>query len=163
ASTRRSAAPGTRTATAAGRGTCGPRSATSRPWRPAARPRRPASASTPRPGGWRRCSWPSAPGRVSRRRRSRWGSSTGWARRPGPAERPAWGAGAFVDVAGRVQDFAAMPFHASVPEWDADLVAGDPLGFPGYAGRRAARGEGGEAVATGRTEHYAYVDLRFDV
>lgn len=83
--------------------------------------------------------------------------------RPGPDERPAWGAGALVDVAGRVQDFAAMPFHASVQEWDADLVAGDPLGFPGYADRRAALVEGGEAVATGRTEHYAYVDLRFDV
>src|SRR5690606_36153308 len=56
-----------------------------------------------------------------------------------------------------------MPFHASVQEWDADLVAGDPLGFPGYAERRRELAEGGEAVATGRTEHYAYVDLRFDV
>src|SRR5690606_14906186 len=56
-----------------------------------------------------------------------------------------------------------MPFHASVQEWDADLVAGDPLGFPGYAERRRELAEGGEAVATGRTEHYAYLDLRFDV
>src|SRR5690606_40998866 len=52
---------------------------------------------------------------------------------------------------------------ASVQEWDADLVAGDPLGFPGYAERRRELAEGGEAVATGRTEHYAYLDLRFDV
>jgi acetyl-CoA carboxylase carboxyl transferase subunit beta len=67
-------------------------------------------------------------------------------------------------VAGhRVRDFPAMPFHPSVQEWDADLLAGDPLGFPGYDERRQALAGTGEAVATGRTEHYAYVEGRFDV
>lgn len=56
-----------------------------------------------------------------------------------------------------------MPFHPSVQEWDADLLAGDPLGFPGYDERRRALAETGEAVRTGRTEHYAYIDSRFDV
>jgi hypothetical protein len=36
----------------------------------------------------------------------------------------------------RMRDFPAMPFHPSVQEWDADLLAGDPLGFPGYDERR---------------------------
>ena len=51
-----------------------------------------------------------------------------------------------------------MPFHPSVQEWDADLLAGDPLGFPGYDERRRALAKTGEAVTTGRTEHYAYID-----
>jgi acyl-CoA carboxylase subunit beta len=56
-----------------------------------------------------------------------------------------------------------MPFHPSLQVWDADVFAGDPLGFPGYDERRRALVETGEAVVTGRTEHYAYVDGRFDV
>ena len=56
-----------------------------------------------------------------------------------------------------------MPFHPSLQVWDADVLAGDPLGFPGYDERRPALAETGEAVVTGRTEHYAYVDGRFDV
>jgi acyl-CoA carboxylase subunit beta len=56
-----------------------------------------------------------------------------------------------------------MTFHPSVQEWDADLLAGDPLGFPGYDERRRALVETGEAVATGRTEHYAYIDGCFEV
>ena len=56
-----------------------------------------------------------------------------------------------------------MPFHPSVQEWDADLLAGDPLGFPGYDERRRALVETGEAVRTGRTEHYAYIDGCFEV
>ncbi|HET6953056.1 MAG TPA: carboxyl transferase domain-containing protein [Acidimicrobiales bacterium] len=56
-----------------------------------------------------------------------------------------------------------MPFHPSVHEWDADLFAGDPLGFPGYEERRRALRDTGEAVRTGRTEHYAYIDGCFDV
>jgi len=56
-----------------------------------------------------------------------------------------------------------MPFHPSVQEWDADLLAGDPLGFPGYDERRRHLAESGEAVRTGRTEHYAYVEGRFEV
>jgi acyl-CoA carboxylase subunit beta len=56
-----------------------------------------------------------------------------------------------------------MPFHPSVQEWDAGLLAGDPLGFPGYDARRRELATTGEAVTTGRTEHYAYIDGRFDV
>lgn len=58
-----------------------------------------------------------------------------------------------------------MAFHPVVEEWDTDLTAGDPLGFPGYAGARAAaRAAGeGESVRTGRTEHYAFVAGRFEV
>src|SRR5262245_40349839 len=56
-----------------------------------------------------------------------------------------------------------MPFHPSVQEWDADLFAGDPLGFPGYEERRRALADSGEAVRTGRTEHYAFTEGRFDV
>ncbi|HEX5365986.1 MAG TPA: carboxyl transferase domain-containing protein [Acidimicrobiales bacterium] len=56
-----------------------------------------------------------------------------------------------------------MTFHPSVQEWDADVLGGDPLGFPGYDQRRRALAETGEAVATGRTEHYAYIEGCFDV
>lgn len=66
-------------------------------------------------------------------------------------------------AAGGVGDLSAMPFHASIQEWDADLLAGDPLGFPGYEERRRGLAETGEAVTTGRTEHYAYIEGRFDV
>ena len=57
----------------------------------------------------------------------------------------------------------AMTFHPSVQEWDADLLAGDPLGFPGYDERRRALAKTGEAVTTGRTEHYAYIEGCFEV
>jgi acetyl-CoA carboxylase carboxyl transferase subunit beta len=56
-----------------------------------------------------------------------------------------------------------MPFHPSIQEWDADVLAGDPLGFPGYGERQRELSTSGEAVATGRTEHYAYIEGRFDV
>ncbi len=72
-------------------------------------------------------------------------------------------ASVLVAAACRVRDFPAMPFHPSVQEWDADLLAGDPLGFPGYDERRHALTATGEAVTTGRTEHYAYIDGRFEV
>jgi acetyl-CoA carboxylase carboxyl transferase subunit beta len=42
-------------------------------------------------------------------------------------------------------------------EWDADLVGGDPLGFPGYTPPRP------ESVLTGRTALYAVIEGRFDV
>ena len=60
------------------------------------------------------------------------------------------------------QDSPPMPFHPVVEEWDADLAAGDPLGFPGYA-ERAPEPDGHEAVRTGRTGHYAFIESRFDV
>jgi acetyl-CoA carboxylase alpha subunit len=56
-----------------------------------------------------------------------------------------------------------MPFHPSIQVWDADVLAGDPLGFPGYDERRRTLADTGEAVSTGRTEHYAYIEGRFDV
>jgi acyl-CoA carboxylase subunit beta len=56
-----------------------------------------------------------------------------------------------------------MPFHRTTEEWDADLIAGDPLGFPGYAAQRDALAASGEAVRTGRTEHYAFIEGRFEV
>jgi acetyl-CoA carboxylase carboxyl transferase subunit beta len=55
-----------------------------------------------------------------------------------------------------------VPFHPLVEEWDAGLAAGDPLGFPGYAERLRDQGPG-ESVRTGRTEHYAFIESRFDV
>jgi acetyl-CoA carboxylase alpha subunit len=56
-----------------------------------------------------------------------------------------------------------MPYHPVAEEWDADVFAGDPLGFPGYDERLRVLGDTGEAVATGRTDHYAFIDGRFDV
>jgi acyl-CoA carboxylase subunit beta len=57
-----------------------------------------------------------------------------------------------------------VPFHPPVEEWDAGVFAGDPLGFPGYdERRRALAASGEESVRTGRTEHYAFVDGRFEV
>ncbi|HKH07048.1 MAG TPA: carboxyl transferase domain-containing protein, partial [Acidimicrobiales bacterium] len=53
-----------------------------------------------------------------------------------------------------------MPFHLVTEEWDADLTAGNPLGFPGYGDRPP---ELGESVRTGRTAAYAFVEGRFDV
>jgi acyl-CoA carboxylase subunit beta len=52
--------------------------------------------------------------------------------------------------------------HPLVEEWDADVVGGDPLGFPGYA-PALARAGGRESVLTGRTASYAVVAGRFDV
>jgi acetyl-CoA carboxylase carboxyl transferase subunit beta len=51
-----------------------------------------------------------------------------------------------------------VPLHPLQTEWDADLRGGDPLGFPGYGGAPER-----ESVLTGRTEHYALVESRFDV
>jgi acyl-CoA carboxylase subunit beta len=56
-----------------------------------------------------------------------------------------------------------MPFHRTTEEWDADLIAGDPVGFPGYAAQRDMLAASGEAVRTGRTEHYAFIEGRFEV
>jgi acyl-CoA carboxylase subunit beta len=53
-----------------------------------------------------------------------------------------------------------MPFHAVEEFWDTDLVAGDPLGFPGYD---VAGIEPGDAVVTGRTSAYAFIQNRFEV
>jgi acetyl-CoA carboxylase carboxyl transferase subunit beta len=55
-----------------------------------------------------------------------------------------------------------MPFHPVVEEWDAQLAAGDPLDFPGYA-ERAPDPDDHEAVRTGRTERYAFIESDFDV
>jgi acyl-CoA carboxylase subunit beta len=54
-----------------------------------------------------------------------------------------------------------MPFHPVAQEWDAELKAGDPLGFPGYDDRRRALDY--ESVRTGCTQHYAFVEGCFDV
>ncbi|HZA78608.1 MAG TPA: carboxyl transferase domain-containing protein [Acidimicrobiales bacterium] len=56
-----------------------------------------------------------------------------------------------------------MPFHPVIEDWDTGLIAGDPLDFPGYDERRLAMAETGEAVRTGRTEHYAFIESRFEV
>jgi acyl-CoA carboxylase subunit beta len=56
-----------------------------------------------------------------------------------------------------------MPFHPTTEEWDADLVGGDPLGFPGYDAQLNALEASGESVRTGRTEHYAFIEGRFEV
>jgi acetyl-CoA carboxylase alpha subunit/acetyl-CoA carboxylase beta subunit len=56
-----------------------------------------------------------------------------------------------------------MPFHPTTEEWDTDLIAGDPLGFPGYVEQRQAVAASGESVRTGRTEHYAFIEGRFEV
>jgi acyl-CoA carboxylase subunit beta len=54
-------------------------------------------------------------------------------------------------------------FHPVTEEWDADLIAGDPLGFPGYDQQRRTIADTGESVRTGRTEHYAFIEGRFEV
>ncbi|MGH9289538.1 MAG: carboxyl transferase domain-containing protein [Acidimicrobiales bacterium] len=53
--------------------------------------------------------------------------------------------------------------HPVTEEWDADLIAGDPLGFPGYDEQRRTLADTGESVRTGRTEHYAFIEGRFEV
>jgi len=60
-------------------------------------------------------------------------------------------------------DCPTVPFHATVAEWDADVLAGDPLGFPGYEERLRALASTGESVRTGRTERYAFIEGRFEV
>jgi acetyl-CoA carboxylase carboxyl transferase subunit beta len=50
-----------------------------------------------------------------------------------------------------------VPLHPLQTEWDADLTAGDPLGFPGYVPPTE------ESVLTGRTDAYALIEGRFDV
>src|SRR5438270_8322406 len=49
------------------------------------------------------------------------------------------------------------PPHPVVEEWDVDLSGGNPLGWPGYDPPAE------ESVVTGRTQHYAFVEGRFDV
>jgi len=47
-------------------------------------------------------------------------------------------------------------------EWDAILMAGNPIGFPGYADQLGSV-DSDEAVRTGRAERYAFIESRFDV
>ncbi|HUQ39628.1 MAG TPA: carboxyl transferase domain-containing protein [Acidimicrobiales bacterium] len=55
-----------------------------------------------------------------------------------------------------------MPLHPLTAEWDLDLVGGDPLGFPGYAGQLARLD--GESVRTGVTDAgYVCIEGRFEV
>ena len=54
-------------------------------------------------------------------------------------------------------------FHPVVEEWDRDVRSGDPLRYPGYDAELATLEPGEDAVRTGRTEHYAFVEGRFDV
>ena len=54
-------------------------------------------------------------------------------------------------------------FHPVVEEWDREVRSGDPLRYPGYAAEVAALEPGEDAVRTGRTAHYAFVEGRFDV
>ena len=50
-----------------------------------------------------------------------------------------------------------MPLHPLKAEWDAGLIGGDPLQFPGYDPPPE------ESVRTGRTDDYALIEGRFDV
>lgn len=50
-----------------------------------------------------------------------------------------------------------MPPHTAKALWDDDIVGDDPLSWSGY------RAPAEESVVTGRTEHYAFVEGRFDV
>jgi acetyl-CoA carboxylase carboxyl transferase subunit beta len=50
-----------------------------------------------------------------------------------------------------------MPPHPTQAEWDRDLRGANPLDWPDYKAPEE------ESVATGRTEHYAYAEGRFDV
>ncbi|MHB8670338.1 MAG: carboxyl transferase domain-containing protein [Acidimicrobiales bacterium] len=60
-----------------------------------------------------------------------------------------------------------MPPHPIQTAWDADLVGGDPLSFPGYAARLPTEEsvDTGVAVVPGadRDRRYAFVSGRFDV
>src|SRR5437588_1122919 len=50
-----------------------------------------------------------------------------------------------------------MPPYPTQAEWDADLRGDNPLEWPDY------KPPDTESVVTGRTEHYAFVEGRFDV
>src|SRR5438309_7798991 len=50
-----------------------------------------------------------------------------------------------------------MPPHPTQVEWDAQLRGDDPLEWPDYKPPEE------ESVVTGRTEHYAFAEGRFDV
>ncbi|HVV36059.1 MAG TPA: carboxyl transferase domain-containing protein [Acidimicrobiales bacterium] len=50
-----------------------------------------------------------------------------------------------------------MALHPLVEKWDVGLRGDNPLGFPGYVAPE------NESVRTGRTEHYALIEGRFDV
>src|SRR5205085_6472734 len=50
-----------------------------------------------------------------------------------------------------------MPPHPTQAEWDADTRGGNPLDWPDY------KPPEDESVVTGRTEHYAFAEGRFDV
>jgi acetyl-CoA carboxylase alpha subunit len=50
-----------------------------------------------------------------------------------------------------------VPPHPIQATWDDHLIGGDPLGWPGYSPPAE------ESVVTGRTQHYAFVEGRFDV
>ncbi|MBW3615940.1 MAG: acetyl-CoA carboxylase carboxyl transferase subunit beta [Actinobacteria bacterium] len=50
-----------------------------------------------------------------------------------------------------------MLLHPLQTEWDAEVLGGDPLGFPGYTPPEE------ESVLTGRTQWYALIQGRFDV
>jgi acetyl-CoA carboxylase carboxyl transferase subunit beta len=50
-----------------------------------------------------------------------------------------------------------MPPHPTQAEWDRDLRGDNPLGWPDYKPPEE------ESVVTGRTEHYAFAEGRFDV
>jgi acetyl-CoA carboxylase carboxyl transferase subunit beta len=50
-----------------------------------------------------------------------------------------------------------MALHPFVEKWDVGLRGDNPLGFPGYDAPE------NESVRTGRTEHYALIEGRFDV
>ena len=59
-----------------------------------------------------------------------------------------------------------MPLHALQTEWDADLTAGDPLGFPGYVPpteESVLTGSSAVLLASGETYCYALIEGRFDV
>src|SRR3989440_1780298 len=50
-----------------------------------------------------------------------------------------------------------MPPHPTQAEWDRDVRGGNPLDWPGYKAPEE------ESVVTGRTEHYAFAEGRYDV
>ena len=50
-----------------------------------------------------------------------------------------------------------MPPHPTQAEWDADLRGDNPLDWPDY------KPPEDESVVTGRTEHYAFAEGRFDI
>src|SRR6188472_1168767 len=50
-----------------------------------------------------------------------------------------------------------MPPHPTQAEWDRDLRGDNPLDWPDY------KAPEDESILTGRTEHYAFAEGRFDV